>query len=142
MPLDARGRMEVMQWLFWQVAGLGPMLGQLVFYLSNKEKYPFSIGRYTKESERLFGVMNKRLEDRKWLAGEHYSIADIAAYGWAGYYNHFGLTLDKYASVERWLEAIASRSATERAYALGKTINPQAPLPLRRAERDASSAAV
>jgi GSH-dependent disulfide-bond oxidoreductase len=138
MPQDVRGRMDALQWLFWQVAGLGPMSGQLIFFLRSAEKVPFAIERYTKETARLFGVLNKRLEGREWLAGDAYSVADIAAYGWTAPYNLFGLKLDEYPAVERWLEAIASRPATERAYAIAKDLNPQAPQPVRRAEREAT----
>lgn len=140
MPQDIRGRMEVTQWLFWQVANLGPMPGQLIFFLRNTEKHAFGIERYTKETERLFGVLNLRLEGKTWLAGGSYSIADIAAYAWAAPYNLFGLDLDVYPNVERWLEAIASRPATERAYAIAKEMNPNAPQPVRRAEREAAKA--
>jgi GSH-dependent disulfide-bond oxidoreductase len=138
MPQDVRGRMDVLQWLFWQVAGLGPMPGQLVFFLRSTEKIPFAIERYRKETARLFGVLNKRLEGREWLAGDAYSVADIAAYSWTAPYNLFGLNLDEYPALERWLEAIASRPATERAYAIAKHLNPQAPQPVRRAEREAA----
>jgi len=136
MPVDIRERMDVLQWLFWQVAGLGPMAGQLIFFLRSAEKIPVAIERYTKETARLFGVLNKRLEDRAWLAGSGYSVADIAAYGWTAPYNLFGLKLDEYPALERWLETIASRPATERAYGIAKNLNPQAPQPVRRAERE------
>jgi GSH-dependent disulfide-bond oxidoreductase len=136
MPVDIRERMDVLQWLFWQVAGLGPMAGQLIFFLRSAEKIPVAIERYTKETARLFGVLNKRLEDRAWLAGSGYSVADIAAYGWTAPYNLFGLKLDEYPALERWLETIASRPATERAYAIAKNLNPQAPQPVRRPERE------
>jgi GSH-dependent disulfide-bond oxidoreductase len=138
MPQDLRGRMDALQWLFWQVAGLGPMPGQLMFFLRSTEKIPFAIERYRKETARLFGVLNKRLEGREWLAGDAYSVADIAAYSWTAPYNLFGLNLDEYPALERWLEAIASRPATERAYAIAKDLNPQAPQPVRRAEREAA----
>jgi GST-like protein len=136
IPQDIRGRNDAMQWLFWQVAGLGPMAGQLIFFLRSSEKIPFAVERYTKETARLFGVLNKRLEGREWLAGDVYSVADIAAYSWAAPYNLFGVELDRYPELERWLEAIASRPATERAYAIAKDLNPQAPQPVRRAERE------
>jgi GST-like protein len=136
MPVDIRERMDVLQWLFWQVAGLGPMAGQLIFFLRSAEKISVAIERYTKETARLFGVLNKRLEDRAWLAGSGYSVADIAAYGWTAPYNLFGLKLDEYPALERWLETIASRPATERAYAIARNLNPQAPQPVRRAERE------
>jgi GST-like protein len=136
MPVDIREQMDVLQWLFWQVAGLGPMAGQLIFFLRSAEKIPVAIERYTKETARLFGVLNRRLEDRAWLAGSGYSVADIAAYGWTAPYNLFGLKLDEYPALERWLETIASRPATERAYAIARNLNPQAPQPVRRAERE------
>jgi GSH-dependent disulfide-bond oxidoreductase len=139
MPQDIRGRMDAMQWLFWQVAGLGPMAGQLIFFKRSSENIPFAVDRYAKETARLYGVLNKRLADREYLAGEVYSIADIAAYTWAAPYNLFELDLDEYPHLERWLEAIASRSATERAYAIAKEINPQAPQPVRRAQRLAAA---
>jgi GST-like protein len=115
---------------------------ELIFFLRNSERHEFGIERYKKETERLFGVLDKRLEGREWLAGDAYSIADIAAYGWAAPYNLFGLDLDAYPNVERWLEAIASRPATERAYAIAKDMNPNAPQPVRRAEREAAKQTV
>jgi GSH-dependent disulfide-bond oxidoreductase len=141
MPTDIRARVDVNQWLFWQVAGLGPMAGQLIFFLRSSEKIPFAVDRYRNETSRLYKVLDKRLEGREWLAGDAYSIADIAAYGWAAPYHLFGLELDQYPEVERWLEAIASRPATERAYAIAKEMNPQAPQPVRRAERQAAKKA-
>jgi GSH-dependent disulfide-bond oxidoreductase len=138
LPKDIRRRTEALQWLFWQVAGLGPMPGQLIFFLRNNERFPFAIDRYRAETARLFGVLNKRLEDREWLAGDAYSIADIAAYGWSAPYSLFGLDVDEYPALERWLEAVASRPATERAYAIAKEMNPNAPQPVRRAERIAA----
>jgi GST-like protein len=141
LPRDVRARFEVNQWLFWQVANLGPMSGQLIFFLRSNDKHQFGIDRYKAETERLYGVLNRRLEAREWLAGGAYSIADIAAYTWAAPYNLFGLDLDQYPNVERWLEAIASRPATERAYAIARDMNPNAPQPVRRAEREAAKAA-
>jgi GST-like protein len=137
MPADMRRRIEATQWLFWQVAGLGPMPGQLIFFLRNSEKIPFAIDRYRNETARLFGVLDKRLEGREWLAGDDYSIADIAAYGWSAPYSLFDIDIDEYPALERWLEAVASRPATKRAYAIAKKLNPQAPQPVRRAEREA-----
>ena len=138
MPPDVRQRMEVLQWLFWQVAGLGPMAGQLIFFKSSAEKHQFGIDRYTSETARLYRVLDGRLAGRDFLAGDAYSIADIAAYSWAAPYSLFGMDLDLYPNVERWLEAIASRPATERAYAIAKDMNPNAPQPVRRAEREAA----
>jgi GST-like protein len=136
LPLDTRGRTEALQWLFWQVAGLGPMAGQLMYFLRYSEKIPSALDRYSKETTRLFDVLNKTLSDRQWLAGKEYSIADIATYAWASSYNLFGINLESYPALERWLEAVASRPATERAYAIAKKMNPQTLLPVRRAERE------
>lgn len=141
LPQSLRSRVEATQWLFWQVAGLGPMPGQLVFFLRSTEKHPHAIERYKKETERLYGVLNKRLENSQWLAGDTYSIADIAAYAWSAPYDLFGISLDEFPALEGWLEAIASRPATERAYAIAKELNPNAPQPVRRAQREAAKAA-
>ncbi len=138
MPQQIRDRVDATQWLFWQVAGLGPMAGQLIFFLRSNEKHQFGIDRYTNETIRLFTVLNTRLKDREFLAGQEYSVADIAAYTWAAPYNLFGLKLDEFPHLERWLEAVASRPATERAYEIARKYNPQAPQPVRRAERIAA----
>jgi GSH-dependent disulfide-bond oxidoreductase len=138
LPQDARGQSDALQWLFWQVAGLGPMAGQLIFFLRSQDKIQPAIDRYWKETGRLYRVLNKQLESHEWLAGDSYSIADISAYTWAALHSLFGLSIEDYPAVERWLEAVASRPATERAYTLAKQLNPQAPMPVRRAERIAS----
>ena len=130
IPKDLRGRVEVMQWLFWQVGGLGPMAGQQVFFRrAAPETIPFAIERYTDETKRLFGVLNKRLADRPFLAGDDYTIADMATYPWTAPYTLLNQTIDDFPHVERWLDAIAARPATQRAYALAKQINPNAPQP-------------
>jgi len=83
LPLDARGRAEVSQWLFWQMGGLGPMAGQNHHFANYApEKIPYAIDRYVRETARLYGVLDKRLADRPFVAGEHYSIADMASYPW------------------------------------------------------------
>jgi len=140
-PSDARGQVDAMQWLFWQVAGLGPMAGQLVFFLRSADKNAVAIDRYRKETARLYRVLDKRLQERPWLAGSEYSIADIAAYTWAAPYSLFGLSIDDYPAVERWLEAVASRPATERAYAIAKELNPLATIPARRDARESAARA-
>jgi GST-like protein len=130
IPSDRRGRVEVMQWLFWQVGGLGPMAGQQVFFRrAAAEPFPYAIERYTSETRRLFGVLNKRLADRPYLAGDEYTISDMAAYPWAAPYTLLSQDIDEFPHAERWLDAIASRPATQRAYALAKAINPNAPQP-------------
>ena len=130
IPKDVRGRIEAMQWLFWQVGGLGPMAGQQVFFRrAAPEPFPYAIERYTNETKRLFGVLDKRLADRPFLAGDEYTIADMATYPWTAPYSLLSQEIDDFPHVERWLDAIAGRPATQRAYALAKQINPNAPQP-------------
>jgi GST-like protein len=127
IPSDVRGRMEVLQWLFWQVGGLGPMAGQNGhFSRFAPDKIPYAIERYVKETNRLFGVLNKRLADREYVAGA-YSIADMATYPWIVPYEMLGQNLDEFPHLKRWLEAIKNRPATLRAYELAATVSAQAP---------------
>ena len=120
IPADIYGRAEVLQWLFWQVAGLGPMAGQNGhFNVYAPEKVPYAIERYTNETNRLYGVMNKRLADREFLAGD-YSIADIASYPWIVPHKNHGQNLDDFTHLKRWFETIAARPATLKAYAGAK----------------------
>jgi GST-like protein len=122
-PPDLRGRVDVCQWLFWQMAGLGPMAGQAHHFLHYApEKVPYAIDRYVRETGRLYGVMNKRLADREFLAGE-YSIADIACYPWVQPERQ-NQDMAEFPHLARWKGAIAARPAVERAYALVKEINP------------------
>jgi GSH-dependent disulfide-bond oxidoreductase len=125
LPADVRGRAEVTQWLFWQMGGLGPMAGQN-HHFSNyaPEKIPYAIERYVKETNRLYGVLNKRLADRPFVAGE-YSIADIACYPWIVPYERQGQKLEDFPHLKRWFEAIRDRPATVRAYDKAKAINTQ-----------------
>ena len=117
MPADLRGRLEVIKWLFWQVGGLGPMAGQIGhFNVYAPEKVPYAIERYTKETHRLYGVLNRRLADRTLVAGA-YSIADIACYPWIVPHAAHGQYLDDFPHLKRWFETIAARPATIRAYA-------------------------
>ncbi len=117
-----RGRVEVMEWLFWQVGGLGPMLGQNHhFSRFAPEKIPYAIERYVKETSRLYGVLNKRLADREFIAGA-YSIADMAAYPWIVPHEAQGQNLNDFPNVKRWFEAIKSRPATIRAYERGAAV--------------------
>ncbi|MET0483311.1 MAG: glutathione S-transferase N-terminal domain-containing protein [Aestuariivirgaceae bacterium] len=116
IPQDIRGREDVLQWLFWQVANLGPMAGQNGhFNVYAPEKLPYAIKRYTNETNRLYGVMNKRLGDRAFLAKD-YSIADIASYPWIVPHASHGQNLDDFPHLKRWFEAIKARPATIRAY--------------------------
>jgi GST-like protein len=120
MPHDVRGSTEVTEWLFWQVAGLGPMAGQNHhFSRYAPEKIPYAIDRYVKETNRLYGVLDKRLADREFIARD-YSIADMAAYPWIVPHEAQGQNLDDFPHLKRWFEAIKSRPATVRAYELAK----------------------
>jgi GSH-dependent disulfide-bond oxidoreductase len=126
IPQDLRGRVEVLQWLFWQVGGLGPMAGQNHhFGQYAPEKIPYAVERYVKETNRLYGVLNKRLADRAFMAGADYSIADMASYPWIVPYERQGQSLDDFPYLKRWFEAIRARPATVRAYEKAKTVNPQ-----------------
>ncbi|ANB16324.1 glutathione binding-like protein [Dokdonella koreensis] len=136
LPADARGRVEALEWLFWQMAGLGPMTGQYGhFHVYAPEKIPYALDRYTKEVQRLLGVLDQRLADRAFLAGSDYGIADMATYPWINPYTPAALDLEPYAHVRRWHAAIAARPATQRAYALAQKINPAAGQPLTEDER-------
>ncbi|TCV97475.1 GST-like protein [Luteibacter rhizovicinus] len=116
LPADTRGRFDALQWLFWQVGGLGPMAGQAGhFRVYAPEPVPYGIDRYTREVTRLYGVMDKRLADREFLAGT-YSIADIASYPWIVPHAAHGQDLDAHPHLRRWFETIAAREATKRAY--------------------------
>jgi GSH-dependent disulfide-bond oxidoreductase len=123
IPGDSRGRVEVLQWLFWQVGGLGPMLGQNHHFTRYApERIPYAIDRYVNETNRLYGVLNKRLADREFVAGA-YSIADMAAYPWIVPHEAQGQKLEDFPHLKRWFEAIKSRPATLRAYERGAAIS-------------------
>ena len=124
MPAELRGRMEVLEWLFWQMGGLGPMAGQNHHFSQYApEKIPYAIERYVNETNRLYGVMNKRLGQREFLAGG-YSIADMAAYPWVVPWTRQGQNLDDFPHLRRWFDGIRARPATVRAYALADEVNP------------------
>ena len=124
MPKDIRGRMDVMQWLFWQMGGLGPMAGQNHhFNQYAPEKIPYAMERYTKETNRLYGVLNKRLADRDFMGGE-YSIADMASYPWIVPWEGQGQKMSDFPHLHRWLKAIEARPAVVRAYALAEPRKP------------------
>jgi GSH-dependent disulfide-bond oxidoreductase len=134
VPAELRGRAEILQWLFWQVGGLGPIAGQNGHFTHYApEKLPYAIERYVKETSHLFGVMNKRLADRDYLAGP-YSIADIACYPWIVPYERLGQRLKDLPNLDRWFEAIKARPATVRAYDKAKEV-PEAAGPMSREVR-------
>jgi len=123
IPESLRGRTEVLQWLFWQMGGLGPMAGQNHhFGLYAPEKIPYAIDRYVKETNRLYGVLNKRLADREFIAGD-YSIADMAAYPWIVPWQKQQQNLDDFPNLKRWFENIQARPSVIQAYRRAEEIN-------------------
>ena len=134
-PAEARVRSEVRQWLFWQMGGLGPMAGQNHhFAIYAPEKLPYAINRYVNETNRLYGVRNKRLADREFIAG-NYSIADIASYPWVVPYKNQSQNIDDFPHLKRWLETVKARPAVVRAYDRAKEINPSPPPAMDEAQR-------
>ncbi len=125
IPSDLRGRKAVLEWLFWQMGGLGPMAGQNHhFAIYAPEKLPYAIERYVNETNRLYAVLNKQLGKSEFVAGA-YSIADIASYPWIVPYERQGQNLDDFPNLKRWFHAIRERPATIRAYERAKEVNPQ-----------------
>jgi GST-like protein len=127
-PADERGRVEVDQWLFWQMGGLGPMCGQAHHFRQYApEKIPYAVDRYTNEVNRLYGVMNKRLADRAFLAGD-YSIADMASVGWVKPYERQGQDLNEFPHLKRWFETTLARPAVARALVVAQEARAQSNL--------------
>ncbi|HEX8544006.1 MAG TPA: glutathione binding-like protein [Pseudomonas sp.] len=125
IPQDLRGRQVALQWLFWQMGGLGPMAGQNHhFNRFAKEKIPYAIKRYVDETARLYGVLNKQLDGRDFVAGSEYSIADMAIYPWIVPHTLQEQNLDDFPYLKRWFESVANRPAAQRAYALVDQVNP------------------
>jgi len=126
IPKDLRGQVETLEWLMWQMAGLGPMAGQNHHFLNYApEKLPYAIDRYVKETSRLYAVLNKRLAGRDFILGKQYTIADMASYPWV-IPDRQGQNIDEFPNLKRWKAAIRARPATERAYARAKEVNPNA----------------
>ncbi|BAZ37126.1 glutathione S-transferase domain-containing protein [Calothrix sp. NIES-4101] len=125
IPADIRGRAEVLQWLFWQMGGLGPMAGQNHHFSQYApEKIPYAINRYVNETGRLYAVLDKRLSDREFIAGD-YSIADIASYPWIVPYERQNQKLEDFPNLKRWFETIKARPATIRAYEKAEALKNQ-----------------
>ena len=119
LPTDAKGRSETMQWLMFQMGGIGPMMGQAnVFYRYFPEKLPSVIDRYQNESRRLFEVIECGLEGKEWLAADQYTIADIANYCWVKTYKWSGVSIEGLPNLQRWLKAIRPRPAVDRGLAV------------------------
>ncbi len=124
LSTDPRVRIDTLQWLFWQMGGLGPMAGQNHHFAQYApETIPYAIDRYVKETARLYAVLNKRLADRDFIAGADYSIADMACYPWIVPYERQRQNLADFPHLARWFAAIRQRPATVRAYALAEQIN-------------------
>jgi GST-like protein len=120
MPSELLPRHDVMQWLMMQMGSVGPMLGQTHHFVRfNKGKAPYAEQRYTKENQRIYKVLDTRLADREWLAGD-YSIADIATWPWISRFEWQEMDLDAYPALKRWYVAIAERPATQRGYDVPK----------------------
>jgi GST-like protein len=120
LPTALRPRAETLQWLFWQVGGLGPMAGQNNHFAHYApEKLPYAIDRYAKETGRLYAVMDQRLADCEYLAGD-YSVADMASYPWCVLWERQGQNLNDFPNMKRWFERMQNRPAVKRAYEAGK----------------------
>lgn len=123
LPSDLRGRTETLQWLFWQMGGLGPMAGQNHhFRLFAPEKIDYAIDRYVKETARLYGVMDKQLAQREYLAGD-YSIADMACFPWIVPYERQAQKLTDFPNLKRWFDAMRARPAVRKAYERSADVN-------------------
>src|SRR6187455_3287938 len=115
LPAGDRARYEVLQWLMFQMGGVGPMLGQAHhFRIYAPEKIPYAIDRYTNEARRLYGVIDKRLAQSAWLGGDAYSIVDIATFPWLRSWQNQGIVLEDYPRLKRWFDTIADRPAVQR----------------------------
>ena len=128
---ELRQAIEVDEWLFWQMAGLGPMTGQYGhFHVYAPEAIPYARERYRKEAERLLGVLDQRLAGREFISDGGYSIADMACYPWINAYDKAPIDLTPFANIRRWHAAITARPATQRAYALAAKVNTDAGKPM------------
>lgn len=117
LPKDLRGRVSAIEWMIWQVAGLGPMAGQNHhFGVYAQEKIPYAIERYVNETNRLYAVLDQRLEGRQFIVGDDYTIADIASYPWIVSWKRQQQNLDDFPNLRRWFESIRRRPSTLRAY--------------------------
>jgi GST-like protein len=123
LPQDLKPRYRVIEWLMWQMGGIGPMLGQVHHFVKyNKGKAPYAEERYLKEAQRLYRVLDRRLVDREYVADD-YSIADIAIWPWISRYEWQTMDLQRYPNVKRWYVAIANRPAVQKGYHVPKYVN-------------------
>ncbi len=136
VPEDLRGRIVCTEWLMWQMGGLGPMCGQNHHFSQYApEKIPYAINRYVNETNRLYGVLNKRLEGRAFICGDEYTIADMACYPWIVPYERQGQKLEDFPNLKRWFDSIWARPATKVAYEKGKAINQGIPVMTEEAKK-------
>ncbi len=128
LSTDLRQRVDTLQWLFWQMAGLGPMAGQNHHFTQYApEQVPYAIDRYVKETARLYAVLDRRLADRAFITGDDYTIADMACYPWIVPHERQRQSLDDFPNIKRWFDVIQQRPATVRAYEIAERINPSQP---------------
>jgi GST-like protein len=126
LPTDLRSRKTVLEWLFWQVGGLGPMAGQNHHFVQYApENLPYAVDRYVNETNRLYGVLDRRLRGRAFIVGEGYTIADMACYPWIVPWKRQLQTLDDFPDLRRWFDAVRNRPATVRAYEKGQAVSDQ-----------------
>ncbi|HXG20326.1 MAG TPA: glutathione S-transferase N-terminal domain-containing protein [Methylomirabilota bacterium] len=124
MPRDEKGRSRVIQWLMFQMGGIGPMMGQAnVFFRYAPEKIPYAIERYQRECRRLFEVLERQLQKHEYLANDNYSIADIANWSWVHTYKWSGVSIDGLPNLQRWIDAIRARPAVERGRAVPERLD-------------------
>ena len=136
LPAGLRGRNEALEWLFWQMAGLGPMTGQYGhFHVYAPESIDYAKDRYRREVERLMGVLDKRLAGRAFITGDALTIADMACHPWIDAYAKAPLDMAAFPDLRRWHAALAARPAVQRAYAVGKAIRPDGDKPMSEAEK-------
>ena len=135
LPADLRGRKEALEWLFWQMAGLGPMTGQYGhFHVYAPDPIPYAKDRYLREAQRLLGVLDRRLAGREYIAGD-YGIADMACHPWINAYSKAPIDLEPFPDLRRWHAVVAARPAVQRAYALEAEVRPAGDRPMGEAER-------
>jgi GST-like protein len=128
MPKDALGRKETLEWLFWQVGNQGPLAGQLSHFVNYAPKgEDYSRQRYAREYDRCLGVLERRLEDRPYILGDDYSIADMICWPWVLIAKPLGQSLEELPNVARWRQAVKERPAVQRAVDLGKEFRRNAP---------------
>ena len=128
LSTDLRQRVDALQWLFWQMAGLGPMAGQNHHFTQYApEQVPYAIDRYVKETARLYAVLDRCLADRVFITGDDYTIADMACYPWIVPHERQRQNLDDFPNIKRWFDVIQQRPATVRAYEIAEQINPSQP---------------